>query len=63
MILLAAYLDPSFWNLILVIGLLTWAQPARIIRSQVLSLKTRGCVEAGKAIGTKVTRLIDLRPP
>lgn len=58
MILLAAYLGPSFWNLILVIGLLTWAQPARIIRSQVLSLKTRGYVEAGKAIGTSVTRIL-----
>lgn len=58
MILLAAYLGPSFWNLILVIGLLTWAQPARIIRSQVLSLKTRGYVEAGRAIGTKVNRIL-----
>lgn len=58
MILLAAYLGPSFWNLIMVIGLLTWAQPARIIRSQVLSLKTRGFVEAGRAIGTTVTRIL-----
>lgn len=58
MILLAAYLGPSFWNLILVIGLLTWAQPARIIRSQVLSLKTRGFVEAGRAIGTPVSRIL-----
>lgn len=58
MILLAAYLGPSFWNLILVIGLLIWAQPARIVRSQVLSLRTRGYVEAGRAIGTKVHRIL-----
>ena len=58
MILLAAYLGPSFWNLILVIGLLTWAQPARIIRSQVLSIKTRGFVEAGRAIGTPVAVIL-----
>jgi peptide/nickel transport system permease protein len=57
-ILLAAYLGPSFWNLVFVIGLLTWAQPARIIRSLVLSLKTRGYVEAGRAVGTPVRRIL-----
>ncbi|WP_404321525.1 ABC transporter permease [Cytobacillus firmus] len=54
MILLAAFIGPSFWNIILVISLLSWASPARVIRSQVLTLKTKGYVEAAKSIGTNI---------
>lgn len=54
MILLAAFIGPSFWNIIFVIAVLSWASPARVIRSQVLTLKTKGYVEAAKSIGTKV---------
>ncbi|MCM3598148.1 ABC transporter permease [Metabacillus idriensis] len=54
MILLAAFIGPSFWNIVLVISLLTWASPARVIRSQVLTLKTKGYVEAAKSIGTNI---------
>ncbi|MBT2640194.1 ABC transporter permease [Bacillus sp. ISL-35] len=54
MILLAAFIGPSFWNIILVISLISWASPARVIRSQVLTLKTKGYVEAAKSIGTNI---------
>jgi peptide/nickel transport system permease protein len=54
MILLAAFIGPSFWNIILVISLLSWASPARVIRSQVLTLKTKGYVEAARSIGTSI---------
>ncbi|URM31009.1 ABC transporter permease [Cytobacillus firmus] len=54
MILLAAFIGPSFWNIILVISLLSWASPARVVRSQVLTLKTKGYVEAAKSIGTDI---------
>ncbi|MEH6986265.1 ABC transporter permease [Cytobacillus firmus] len=54
MILLAAFIGPSFWNIILVISLLSWASPARVVRSQVLTLKTKGYVEAAKSIGTNI---------
>jgi peptide/nickel transport system permease protein len=54
MILLAAFIGPSFWNIVLVISLISWASPARVIRSQVLSLKTKGYVEAAKSIGTSI---------
>lgn len=54
MILLAAFVGPSFWNIIFVISILTWASPARVIRSQVLTIKTKGYVEAAKSIGTSV---------
>ncbi len=51
MILLAAYLGPSFWNLVIVIGALVWARPARVIRAQVLSLRSRGYVQAARSMG------------
>lgn len=51
MILLAAYLGPSFYNLLLVMVLLMWARPARVIRSQVLTVRTWTFVEAAKAAG------------
>ncbi len=53
MVLLAAYLGQSIWNLIVVIGLLIWARPARVIRSQVLSLAERDYVTAARALGAR----------
>lgn len=51
LIVLAAYLGRSLTNTILIIGLLIWAAPARIIRSQVLSLRSRDYVLASRSIG------------
>ncbi len=50
-IVLMAILRPSVWNLILLITLIGWTGFARIVRSQVLSLRERPFVEAGKALG------------
>jgi ABC-type dipeptide/oligopeptide/nickel transport system permease subunit len=58
MILLAAYLGPSFWNLIFVLSVLIWARPARVIRAQVLSLKERGYVVAARATGGTVWHIL-----
>ncbi|MCX7839960.1 MAG: ABC transporter permease [Anaerolineae bacterium] len=58
MVLLAAYLGQSLWNLVAVIGLLGWARPARIIRSQVLSLVERDYVIAARAIGARDARIV-----
>jgi ABC-type dipeptide/oligopeptide/nickel transport system permease subunit len=58
MILLAAYLGPSFWNIIIVIGILVWARPARVIRSQVLSVKSLDYIEAALALGSRTARVI-----
>ncbi len=58
MILLAAYLGPSFWNIILVIGLLVWARPARVLRAQVLSLKALDYVDAARALGASAGRIL-----
>ncbi|MEZ4640296.1 MAG: ABC transporter permease [Caldilineaceae bacterium] len=58
MILLAAFAGPSFRNLILVIGLLTWARPARVIRSQTLSLRHRTYIEAAQSVGARPGRIL-----
>lgn len=51
LIVLAAYLGRSLINTIIVIGALIWAGPARIIRSQVLSLRSRDYVQASQTMG------------
>ena len=51
LIVLAAYLGQNLLNTILVIGVLIWAEPARIIRSQVLSLRSREYVLAARSMG------------
>lgn len=58
MVLLAAYLGQSLWNLVVVIGILGWARPARIIRAQVLSLTERDYVLAARAIGARNARIV-----
>ena len=51
LIVLIAVLGPSMWNIILLIGVLGWMGFARVVRSQVLSLKERPFIEAAKAVG------------
>ena len=58
MIVLAAVLGPSIWNIILVVSIVNWPTTARVVRSQVLSLKERVFVEASKCIGASNSYLI-----
>jgi len=51
MIILAAYLGPSMWNIILVVGLLWWCSTARVVHSRVLQLREMPFVEAARALG------------
>jgi len=51
MIVLAAILGPSIWNTIFVVSLVNWPSTARVVRSQVLSIKKRPFVEASRCIG------------
>lgn len=50
-IVLVALLGQSLLNIILVIGLLGWSSTARLVRSQVLSVKERQFVTRARAIG------------
>lgn len=51
MLVLAIYLGPSIWNIIFVMTITSWTGVARIIRSQVLTLKERAYVDSARAIG------------
>jgi len=48
----------SIWNLIFLIAILSWPGFARIVRAQVLQLKTATFVEAAKALGASPSRII-----
>ena len=50
-IVLGVILGPSVRNIIIVIGITTWPQPARLIRAQVLTLRERDYVERSRALG------------
>jgi peptide/nickel transport system permease protein len=50
-IVLAAVLGPSLRNIVFVIGITSWPVTARLIRSQVLSIKERLYVERSRALG------------
>ncbi len=51
MMLIAALAGPNLLNIILVIGVLSWPSTARLVRSQVITLKERTFIERARAIG------------
>ena len=51
MIILAAYLSPSMWNIVLAVGLLWWCSTARVVHSRVLQLREMPFVEAARSLG------------
>lgn len=53
-----AFLDPSIWNIMVVIGLTSWMGVARLIRAEFLSLRQRDFVLAAQALGASDARLI-----
>ncbi|MGG0935589.1 ABC transporter permease [Brevibacillus centrosporus] len=57
-IVLVAFLGPSVWNIVLAMGLLLWRDTARVIRSQVLTVRERSFVEAAKISGASDLRIL-----
>jgi len=55
---LVAVLEPSVWTIFIVIGLVSWTGVARVIRSEVLSLREREYVVAARAMGAGSTRIL-----
>ena len=53
-----AFLKPSIWNIMIIIGLTSWMGVARLVRAEFLSLRERDFVLAAKAIGAKDARII-----
>ena len=55
---LVAVLRPSVWTIFVVIGLVSWTGVARVIRSEVLSLREREYVLAARAMGARHRRIL-----
>lgn len=53
-----AFLEPSIWNIMIIIGLTSWMGVARLVRAEFLSLRERDFVLAARAIGARDTRII-----
>ena len=53
-----AFLKPSIWNIMIIIGLTSWMGVARLVRAEFLSLRERDFVLAAQAIGAKDARII-----
>lgn len=57
-LLAIALWGPSIWLLTLVLGLTGWMSTARLVRTQVLSLREQDFVTAGRALGLPAPRLL-----
>ena len=53
-----AFLEPSIWNIMIVIGLTSWMGVARLVRAELLSLRHREFVLAAEALGASSWRLV-----
>jgi peptide/nickel transport system permease protein len=53
-----AVLGPSLRNIILVLGITSWVSYARVVRAEVLTLRTREFVAAAKALGGGGPRVV-----
>ena len=53
-----AFLTPSIYNVMIVIGLTSWMGVTRLVRAEFLSLSGREFVQAARALGAKDARLI-----
>jgi peptide/nickel transport system permease protein len=53
-----AFLEPSIWNIMIIIGLTSWMGVARLVRAEFLSLRERDFVLAARAIGAQDFRII-----
>lgn len=51
-------LGKGFWQVFIAVGLTMWVEVARVVRGQVLSIREKEFVEAGRALGFSNTRII-----
>jgi peptide/nickel transport system permease protein len=52
LLVLSTIVRPSEWMMIVVIGFVSWLVPARLVRAEALSVKTRDYVVAARAMGS-----------
>jgi peptide/nickel transport system permease protein len=53
-----AFVGPSIWNIMVIIGLTSWMGVARLVRAEFLSIKEREYVLAARALGVSDLRII-----
>lgn len=53
-----AFIGPSIWNIMIVIGVTSWMGVARLVRAEFLTIKEREYVLAAKAMGASDLRII-----
>ena len=53
-----AFLQPSIWTIMSVIGLTSWMRVARLVRAEFLTLKEREFVVSSHALGARAFRII-----
>lgn len=53
-----AFLEPSIWNIMIIIGLTGWMGVARLVRAEFLSLREREFVLAARVLGASDLRVI-----
>jgi peptide/nickel transport system permease protein len=58
LIVLASFTQADATSIAVIIGLLSWMGTARVVRAEVLSLKTTAFVEAARALGASTRRII-----
>jgi peptide/nickel transport system permease protein len=57
-ILLAALVQPSEWNIVIILGVVYWTRYARVIRGEVLSLKERDYVRLATVAGCSQAKIM-----
>jgi peptide/nickel transport system permease protein len=55
-----AFLEPSIWNIMIIIGLTGWMGVTRLVRADFITLRERDFVTAARAIGASDLRIIFL---
>ena len=55
---MAAIMEPGVVSLVIIIGILQWTNIARIVRVEILSLKQREFIEAGRVLGLNSFEMI-----
>jgi peptide/nickel transport system permease protein len=58
LIVIAAILHTSFWLIVFIVALAAWLVPARLIRGETLTLRTREYVQAVRAMGGGGGRIV-----
>jgi peptide/nickel transport system permease protein len=57
-LMVIAFVGPSIVNIMVIIGVTSWTDVARLVRGEILALKEREFIQAARVIGMKDSRII-----